>query len=146
MPPHVSSTNIMQLLGAYGLADLDKGKLLPGPFTVAAKTAAYTILPTDRCGTLFTNRGAAGSVTFTLPGPTAVPAGTWFLFGGIADQNIVVAPPAVDTLITLNDAASDSLAMSTAGQKIGGLMLAFSDGTAWVAVGLAVGVTFTAAT
>lgn len=138
--------DIIALLGALGLASASRGQLLPPPLNVVAKTTSYTILPTDPCGTLFTNRGASGAVTFTLPAATAVPAGTYYEFLGIADQNILVASAPADTLNGLNDAAADSLAMSTSMQKIGGHMRVVNDGTAWSAYGDAVGVTFTLAT
>lgn len=144
--PAVSNFDDVRLLASLNLFDATKGRLFQDPFTVSAKTANYTILPSDPCGTLFTNRGAAGAVTFTLPAPTAVPAGQWYLFAGIAGQNILVATATADTLVTKNDAAADSVAMSTAGELIGGAMLAFCDGTAWVVIGIAVGHTFTVAT
>lgn len=144
--PHLPSFDIVRLLISLGLARSSDGKLIPDPLNVSAKTADYTIKPSDPCGTLFTNRGAAGAVVFTLPGPTAVPSGTFYLFVGIADQNVTVAAGTVDTLVTKNDAAADSIAMSTSGEKIGGTMLFFTDGTAWIGIGIAVGHTFTVAT
>lgn len=138
--------DLTRLLQKFGLARTTDGQLFPPPLYVQAKTASYQILPTDRSGTIFTNRGAAGAVTFTLPGPTTVPAGTYYEFVGIADQNITVAAPTADTLVALNDAAADSVAMSTAAQKIGAHAKAICDGTAWIFVGDTVGVTYTAAT
>jgi len=115
---------------------------------VVAKTAAYTISPAkgDRCGTTFTNRGASGSVTFTLPTPSSALAGYWYQFRGVADQNIVVATATADTLITLNDAAADSVSAETSSQKIGAVIEAFCDGTSWFANVLSVGVTQTVTT
>lgn len=143
--PNLTTDDLDRRLQSLNLARSSDGFLNPSPHTVAAKTANYTILPSDKCGTLFTNRGAAGAVTFTLPAPTAVPAGTWYWFVGIADQNIVVATATADTLVTVNDAATDSLAMSTASQKIGAAMKLVCDGTAWIALGETVGITYTAA-
>lgn len=114
---------------------------------VVAKTAAYTITAlNDPSGTVFTNRGAVGSVTFTLPPASQAYRGYEYDFQGIADQNLVLAPSTPDTLIVLNDTAADSLAISTGGQKIGGRMKAFCDGTSWIAMGVAVGHTYTIAT
>lgn len=114
---------------------------------VVAKTADYTINPTaDKPGTVFTNRGATGAVTFTLPPATPANTGWWYRFRGVADQTITIASSVVDTLLAFNDAAADSVAMSTGGQKIGGEMEAFCDGTTWAVTGLSVGVTFTVAT
>lgn len=87
------------------------------------KTADYTIKPAnDVSGTVFTNAGATGAVVFTLPVPNQAMQGAEYDFVGIADQTITVATPTADTLIALNDVAADSIAMSTAGQKIGGRM------------------------
>jgi hypothetical protein len=143
--PFLADVDLLRFLKALGMARTD-GQLVPAPFNVVAKTANYTILPSDKIGTLFTNRGAAGAVTFTLPGATAVPAGTWYLVLGIAGQNMSVVTATVDTLVVLNDAAADSLTVSTAGQLIGSLMLVINDGTAWIAVGIGVGATYTVAT
>lgn len=119
---------------------------------IVDKTAAYTVDPTrDTAGTVFTNMGATGSVTFTLPTPSRSLLGTWYEFLGIADQNIVVAPPTADTAIVKNDIAGDSLAVSTAGALIGASMVALcvratSTTFAWVIYGNSVNHTFTVAT
>jgi hypothetical protein len=117
-----------------------------------AKTASYTIKPPlDAPGTVFTNAGAAGAVTFTLPTPNKGLLGHWYRFLGVADQDIVVAAPVVDTLLTKNDAAADSLAASTSGEKIGACIEAECIQTSagvyrWAAYGIAVGHTYTVAT
>lgn len=97
-----------------------------------AKTSDYTIKARD-CGTVFTNRGASGAVAFTLP---AVEAGLHYWFVGIANQNISIAAPTADTLVTFNDTAADSVAFSTANEKIGALAYAFCDGSNWIVVNL----------
>lgn len=117
-----------------------------------AKTASYTIKPdTDKPGTVFTNAGAGGAVTFTLPTPNKAVLGWWYRFLGVADQNIIVQPPTADTLIVINDVAADSLALQTAGQKIGGVIevqcVESASGTyRWSAYGITVGHTFTVVT
>ncbi len=146
MAGFLNNPDLLRLLAKFGLARTSDGNLIPPPLNISAKTANYTIKANDLNGTVFTNRGAAGAVTFTLPDPTAVPVGQFYYFLGVDDQNIVVQTATTDTLLVINDVAADSLAMSTAGQKIGGLMMVFCDGTQWVAVGVAVGVTFTVAT
>jgi hypothetical protein len=89
------------------------------------KTADYTIKPaSDPNGATFTNAGASGAVVFTLPTPNAGMLGWWYDFVGLADQNITVAAPTADTLIAINDLTADSVALSTAGQKIGGSLRA----------------------
>jgi hypothetical protein len=116
------------------------------------KSSAYTIDPyKDRPGTTFTNLGASGSVTFTLPAPTKDLKGWYYRFKVVADQDVVVATATADTLLVLNDAAGDSLAVSTSSQKIGALIEAEIIETAagtfrWAASGLAVGHTYTIAT
>jgi hypothetical protein len=114
---------------------------------VKAKTADYTVVTgTDASGTVFTNRGASGAVIFTLPAPSQAIAGVFYDFLGVADQDVTVKTATVDTLLTKNDAAADSVAMSTSGEKIGGAMRFVCDGTAWIGFGIAVGHTFTVAT
>lgn len=100
---------------------------------VVAKTAAYSIESRkDRSGTIFTNRGATGSVTFTLP-PASRCTGFEYLFLVFADQSIVVASKVADTLVAFNDIAADSLAISTSSKKIGTCIRALCDGTNWFA-------------
>jgi len=61
-----------------------------------AKTAAYQILASD-AGTTFTNSGASGSVTFTLPlsdlttNPPRRITGMRFRFVKYADQHLIIA-------------------------------------------------------
>jgi hypothetical protein len=100
---------------------------------VVAKTASYSIeAHKDRSGTIFTNRGAAGAVTFTLP-PPARCKGWEYSFVGVAAQNIVVAPTTADTLITLGSLDSDSISLATSGNIVGGRIEAVCDGTNWIA-------------
>ena len=108
-----------------------------------AKTAAYTIKPPmDRDGTLFTNRGATGAVTFTLPAPSEALRGYVYHFEVVADQTVTVAGT---TILTSNNAAAASLSAQTGGQKIGAIIEAICDGTQWAVVGIAAGHTFTVA-
>lgn len=143
--------DIVRLLKDVGLASA-LGFLLPGVPVVTAKTADYTINPQlDKPGTVFTNYGAAGAVTFTLPAPSAFTAGFVYDFLGVVDQNILVATATADTLIALNDLAADSLAASTAGQKIGAYLRTICVQTGastyqWVGVTLNNGITATIAT
>lgn len=118
---------------------------------VIGKSSNYTIDPTrDRPGTTFTNKGASGAVTFTLPTPNRAMCGWYYRFKVVVDQNVTVAAPTADTLVTANDLAADSLTVSTASQKIGALMEAevveTANGYQWAVSGLAVGHTYTAAT
>lgn len=142
-----TDSEFIRQLAAWGILDPAGGVILH----VKAKTADYTILSGfgalgDPSGTIFTNRGAAGTVNFTLPAPVAQLAGTFYEFTGIADFTILVKTATPDTLVALNDIAADSVSMATAGLKIGGHMRVLCDGTQWVAYGDAVGITSTVAT
>ena len=80
---------------------------------VVAKTASYTVTAAES-GTLFTTTGATGAVEFTLPSKAA---GLHFWFFNTVDQNMTVTADAVDTIVTFNDAAADSVATSTSSEK-----------------------------
>ena len=107
-----------------------------------AKTAAYTVTAAEN-GTVFTNRAATASVTFTLPAPFA---NAHYLFIAHAGQNLLVAADVVDTLVTFNDATADSLDISTTSEKIGSAILVWSDGTSWFAIGITKQTTYTVTT
>lgn len=100
----------------------------------AAKTANYTVgtVATDDFGTIFTNRGASGAVTFTLPAPTS---GAYYFFAGVADQNITITAGSA-IAVTVNNAAATSIAFSTTSQKIGSFAVAIADGSSWLLVNL----------
>lgn len=107
----------------------------PAPVNVVAKTADYTVTFED-CGHLFTNRGAAGAVVFTLPAVAAKYKGFWVDFMVVADQDVTIAGTA-GQLVAFNDAAANSIAFSTATEKIGAYVRALCDGTSWlIQVGL----------
>lgn len=98
---------------------------------VTAKTASYTCLESD-CGNLFTTTGASGAVTFTLPTAAAGNAGLWYEFFNTVDQTMTVAAATGDTMVVFNDAAADSIALSTASEKIGTGIRVISDGSKWL--------------
>jgi hypothetical protein len=114
---------------------------------VVPKTADYTIVyPMDAPGTLFTNRGASGAVTFTLPTPSRALLGVWYEFGGVVNQNLAVA----GSICTLNNDSAASVTASTGNQKIGARMRAtcveIAAGTfRWLVSGIGVGATYTVA-
>jgi hypothetical protein len=97
---------------------------------VVAKTADYTVLEADN-GTIFTNQGAAGAVNFTLP---TIAKGLRYRFFVEANQNLTITSVVADTLVVFNDAAADSIAYSTASEKIGGGLevIANADATKWL--------------
>lgn len=114
---------------------------------VRAKTADFTLDPTTtRVGTLFTNEGAGGAVTCTLPqlNASAGWVGFWVEFFGIADQTFGFAGTA-GKVVTFNNAAATSVKAQTGGQKIGARLKATWNGTKWHVTGEAVGVTYTVA-
>lgn len=99
-----------------------------------AKTANYTVgtVATDVFGTIFTNRGASGAVTFTLPSPSS---GAYYFFAGVADQNITISAGSA-IAVSVNNAACTSIAFSTSSQKIGSFAVAVADGTSWLLINL----------
>jgi hypothetical protein len=108
-------------------------------------TASFVLTKEDVCG-IHTTRGATGAVTFTLPDPTADIEGAWVRFINLVDQNMTVRTATADTLVTVNDTAADSIAISTASQKIGAVIECYCDGTNWIAWVTSVGITGTIAT
>lgn len=82
-----------------------------------AKTADYTITPFDS-GKTFTNRGAAGTVTLTLPAAGPSLNGWSVRVIRHAAQSLVVAAGTADTLVISADAAADSVTISTIGHGV----------------------------
>lgn len=104
-----------------------------GPRVVEAKTASYSVaFPSDH-SKLFTNRGASGAVTFTLPAVAAGLKGCYVDVFVVADQTVTVAGTAGE-LVTFNDAAANSVAFSTSSEKIGAGIRALCDGTSWLII------------
>jgi len=143
MPAQYLTDDFVRYMIAIGLMDSAGGvKKRPSQ----AKTGNYTIVTgTDPSGTVFTNRGAGASVTFTLPAPVPALDGTVYEFYGVANQNLVVAGAAGGQIVTFNNAAAASVTCSTASQKIGAHMEATCDGTSWHVLGDTIGVTYTVA-
>lgn len=103
---------------------------------IKAKTAAYQVLTSDH-GVFFTNEGAGGSVTFTLPPVTSptLPPGWNCRFYVAADQSIVVASSgSLDNIYAFNDAAADSVAFSTSAEKVGNCLEVLWTGTGWASI------------
>ena len=76
--------------------------------------------------------GAAGAVVFTLP--TTALKGLHYRFTAVADQSITITAGTADTLIVFNDVAADSVALSTAADKVGGGFSVYGDGAKWIVV------------
>lgn len=76
------------------------------PFYVGAKTASYTLLPSDCQNGVVTNEGAAGEITFTLPVTVATDAvspfydvvGMRITVVGITAQGILIDPAGTETI------------------------------------------------
>lgn len=98
---------------------------------VKAKTADYTIKAGD-FGAIFTNEGATGAVTFTLPAAASTTVGSWVEVFVVADQNVTVATATTDTLAVDGDAAADSIAWSTSSHKIGNGATFINSGSVWM--------------
>lgn len=107
-------------------------KLLYGSWAqpVEAKTAAYSVKERDG-GKLFTNRGASGSVTFTLPSVTSHLKGFWCEFATVAAQAIVISAGGGDKLVVHADATADTV---TTAATIGQHFKVICDGTGWIVV------------
>ncbi len=109
-------------------------KLLPPLFgglgahasVLEVKTASWTATAADS-GKKFLVVGATAAVVCTLPaiadGPFA-----FEVFNG-SDQNLTMTAATADTIITYNDLAADSVAFSTASEKLGGSFEVLCDGT-----------------
>ena len=105
--------------------------------TISAKTAAYTLIAEDS-GNIFTNRGATGSVTFTLPATTDN-NGMYAYFLAIADFAIVIATATADTLVVPTDDTgtgdgdllAKSFTFATSNEITGAGCMCFCDGTGW---------------
>lgn len=94
---------------------------------IRVKTASYSVLAVES-GSYYTTTGATAAVVFTLP--VLVSGTSWiFEFFNGADQSMTVTAGTADTAVTYNDLAADSVAFSTSSEKIGGHIIAFTDGT-----------------
>lgn len=104
-----------------GYRRADNGCAGRGPF---AKTAAYTVLATD-AGKIFTNTGAAGAVTFTLP---TVKAGMRFNFAVVAAQTLTLLATGG---AKINGSAANGTFAAAGTQANVGNVEVWSDGTNW---------------
>lgn len=116
---------------------------------IIAKTASYAIsVVNDRTYTRFTNRGAGGAVTFTLPPMPAANPGRYigwrYQFYVVADQSFIIQA-AAGKLVAFNNAAATSITINTGGQRIGAKVETVWDGTSWLCELGSVGDTYTIA-
>lgn len=141
----LASDDLVKRLIALGFSHVASGQLQMFRYIKVKATSGYTVaVATDPSGTRFTNRGAAGTVTYTLPAPAAAIAGYIYEFLSVEDQ-IMTVSAGTGLAVTFNNATAASLTSSTSGQKIGALIIAVCDGTSWHLTGATVGVTYTVA-
>lgn len=117
------------------------GLTAPGGQKEVIALTANTTLTNYDIGKIFTNRGATGSVTITLPAANSENAGGVISVITVADQTVTVASSPADKLVIFNDAAADSVAISTSSEKIGAVLDFISDGTNFFAASRCVGAT-----
>lgn len=96
---------------------------------VEAKTADYTVTNEDM-GKIFTTRGAAGAVDFTLPAASDDIKGQdlWFMTA-TTSGNMTVTSAEGGNIVTFNDIGANSVAFTTVAEKAGGAFHVISDGS-----------------
>lgn len=103
--------------------------LFGGYGTVKAKTASYTVKELEPDGCLaFSNRGATGAVTFTLPKPTK---GRLAVFLKVAQQNLLIKGTNGAKVGASN---ADKILQNTAAEAAVSVTL-LADGTDWLVTG-----------
>jgi hypothetical protein len=100
------------------------------PLSIKAHTASTKTFGAGDWGAIHTNRGNSGNIAFTLPAATSVPAGTYLDVFCVAAGEVLVG--CNEGIVTLNNAAADSVAWSTASEIIGNSGRFVSDGTSWL--------------
>ena len=108
-------------------------------YTQAESPVTLTEADRDK---LITNEGATGSVTFNLPAGTPKKDLAYYFYV-MADQEVVVQTVAGDQIMTFNNAAADSVSITTASQHIGACLAFIGDGTQWKTYNLSNGNTIT---
>lgn len=112
-------------------------------YRCVSKTAAYTILESE-LGTIFDNTGATASITITLPPVTNLPSGWWCgVYVADNDGIVLASNGSSDNIIAKNDAAADSITMTTNSLAIGNSVIVVWNGTKWLSFQGASGGTYT---
>ncbi len=95
-----------------------------------SKIANYTLVANDNYS-VFDNVGATGAITLTLP---ALANGYYFGFRVQADQTVTIASNEGTNMVAYNNASASSVAFSTGGQKIGGMVYVYTNpgATKWI--------------
>lgn len=107
---------------------------------IVAKTTDYTCKATES-GTIFTSEGATADIEFTTPDTDEA----WVLFFYNAeDVEMKVSTPTGNELVTFNNAAADSVNITTASEQIGaGFMIVCGGNDLAYAFGMLSGNTLT---
>ena len=100
------------------------------------------LITVEDCGKILTNSGASGALELFLLDATPVYEGINFTMVVRTAQNFKVSTATVDTLISRDDVAADSI-LST---QVGNSIYVFCDGSNWYAYGITDGGTYTIAT
>jgi hypothetical protein len=109
--------------------DDDVSSYIPG--SVVSTVTADTTVTEAMAGQMFVTNGAA-SITFTLP--ASPKQGLEYSFFNAVDQNMVITCATTDIMICYNDIAADSVALSTAAEKVGGSFRVIGTGTKWIVI------------
>ncbi len=94
--------------------------------SVNTDKTAITVVAADS-GILFVNKNAS-ACTYTLP-TVADAKGKMFWFFNVGASGMVITGGSTDAIVTLNDAAADTVTFNTENQRIGASCLIFCDGT-----------------
>ena len=100
------------------------------PLSILPHTATTYTFGAGDWGGVHTNRGVAGNIAYTLPDPTSIKAGTYLYVFCVAAGTVTVT--CNEGIVTLNNAAADSIAWSTANEIIGNGGKFLTDGTSWL--------------
>ncbi len=95
---------------------------------ITAKTSDYAVTETDS-GTTFTNKGASGSIIFTLPSATA---GLRYTFTRYADQDVIIQAATGDQIN--NGAPGKKYENVAAGEQMVQTTIEAIDDTQWIVV------------
>lgn len=119
---------IRRQLSQKFLLDDDPNGYFPGQSQVSV--SASTTVTEAMAGQMFIADGA-GAITFTLPSPKR---GLEYSFYNAANQDMTITCATTDVLVVYNDIAADSVALSTASEKVGGHFRVIGTGTKWLVI------------
>jgi len=114
--------------------------LAPKLVTTTSTSTSLTLTSTNYGTTIYWS--PTGVATGTLPANGAA-AGSWIRIKVLTNQNTTISAATADTLITTGDTTADSVAFTTANQKIGAEYFFESNGTVWIASNHSTGCTMT---